>query len=204
MPYDNTILGWMTANDLESISTLSKLVPKDGVILEIGSLFGRSTVAWAMSCDPSVKIYCGDIFYENYIDNHPLDTPTAPVSGQLYNAWEEFQKNTKDFNNVIPIRGTAPDESNYPGHDIDLLFVDALHKNPNDWKIIKYFAQFVKVGGIISGHDFRGDYPDVINNVNGLASIYNTPINSFESTHSSIWSIKVTKEYNVLDFKGHN
>lgn len=203
MPYDDTILGWMTTNDLESISTLSKLVPKNGVILEIGSLFGRSTVAWAMSCDPSVKIYCGDIFYENYIDNHPLDTPTAPVSGKLYNAWEEFQKNTKHFSNIIPLRGAAPDETNYNGDPVDLLFVDALHKNSIDWNIISHFAKFIKVGGIIAGHDYRKDYPDVTFNANKLSEIYKTPINSFDESYSSVWSIVVTKEYNVLDFKVH-
>ena len=202
MLFDDSIPGWMTSNDLQSITELAKLVPENGVIVEIGSLFGRSTVAWAMSCHPSVNIYCCDIFYENYIDNHNLDTPTAPVSGHVYNAWLEFNKNTNKFPNVIAMRGKAPDESNYPGHPINLLFVDALHMNPSDWKIIEYFSQFIKVGGIISGHDFRGDYPDVINNVNRLASIYNTPINSFESTHSSIWSMTVTKEYNSLDFAG--
>jgi precorrin-6B methylase 2 len=201
MLFDDSIPGWMTSADLQSITGLATLVPENGVLVEIGSLFGRSTVAWAMSCHPSVNIYCGDHFYEHYIDNHDLAHTFAPISGHCYNAWLEFNKNTNKFPNVVAMRGKAPDESNYPGHEIDLLFVDALHKNPNDWEIIKYFAQFVKVGGIISGHDFRGDYPDVINNVNRLASIYNTPINSFESTHSSIWSMTVTKEYNKLDFE---
>lgn len=202
MPFDDSIPGWMTSNDLQSVTELATLVPENGTIVEIGSLFGRSTVAWAMSCHPSVKIYCGDIFYEHYIDNHDLDTPTAPVSGHCYNAWLEFNKNTNKFPNVIAMRGRAPEESNYPEYPIDLLFVDASHKNPSDWKIIEYFAQFVKIGGIISGHDFRGDYPDVISNVNRLERIYNTPINSFELTHSSIWSMTVTKEYNRLDFTG--
>ena len=203
MLYDDTIPGWMSLADLESINELSTLVPENGTILEIGSLFGRSTVAWAMSCHASVKIYCSDIFYENYIDTHTLDTPGAPLSGHVYNAWEEFQKNTKDFNNIFPLRGTAPDETNYNGDPIDLLFVDALHKNPSDWDIISHFAKFVKIGGIIAGHDYRKEYSDVTLNADKLSAIYETPINSFDESHSSIWSMKVTKEYDILDFKGH-
>ena len=202
MPFDDSIPGWMTTNDLQSLTELSKLVPENGVLVEIGSLFGRSTVAWAMSCHPSVKIYCGDIFYEKYVDNHDLDTPSAPISGHCYNAWLEFNKNTNKFPNVIAMRGKAPDESNYPGHPIDLLFVDALHFNPSDWDVITHFAQFVKVGGIISGHDYRDDFPDIKDNANKLSLIYNTPLVNFESAFSSIWSITVTKEYNKLDFVG--
>jgi hypothetical protein len=197
MPYDDSIPGWMTSDDLDVITQLANMVPANGTVVEIGSLFGRSTVAWAMTCDPSVKIYCGDIFYEQYIENHNLDTPTAPISGHMYNAWQEFQNNTRKFNNVIPMRGRAPRESNYNGGPIDILFVDALHKNPDDWEIIKYFAPYVKVGGLIAGHDYRDDFIDVKENADKLSAIYNTPIKFFTSQFpNTIWSVQVTSIVN--------
>ena len=200
MAFDDTIPGWMTTNDLEAISTLSKLVPPSGTLVEVGSLFGRSTVAWAMSCDPTVNIYCNDVFYEHYIDNHELDTPGAPVSGQVYNAWEEFQKNTSKFKNVAPIRGRAPHQVNYDKGPIDLLFVDASHKNPSDWDIIKYFAPYVKINGYIAGHDYRDDFPDVKANADTLSKIYGAPVHTFANTNSTVWYIQVTKDFSNLTF----
>jgi hypothetical protein len=198
MLFDDSILGWMHVNDLKVINNLATIIPENGVVVEIGSLFGRSTVAWAMSCNPTVKIYCGDIFHEHYIDKHTHSTPTAPISGKVYNSWEEFQKNTNKFPNVIPMRGRAPYESKYPKFPIDLLFVDALHKNPDDWNIIKYFAKFVKVGGAIAGHDYCDEFPDVKQNADMLSNIYKTPIETFTNIPqpSTIWKITVTKEHN--------
>lgn len=199
MPFDDTIPGWMTTNDLESISKLSELVPADGTLVEVGSLFGRSTTAWAMSCFPSVKIYCFDIFYRSYIDNHNLDTPGAPISGHVYNVWEEFQKNTKKFPNVIAKRGRVP-QVVYNEGPIDLLFVDASHKNPSDWNILHFFLQYVKIGGYVSGHDFLDDFPDVKENANRLSEMYNSPVITFSDVGSTIWYIKVTKDYSSLTF----
>jgi predicted O-methyltransferase YrrM len=194
MLYDDTIPGWMTNNDLDAVSKLANLVPANGTLVEVGSLFGRSTTAWAMSCDPSVSIYCSDIFYEHYVDNHNLDTPGAPVSGKVYNAWEEFQKNTSKFKNVMPIRGRVPQQVKYDKGPIDVLFVDASHKNPSDWNIIEHLLPYVKVGGYIAGHDYLDDFPDVKDNAQKLSAMYNSPVNTFLNTGSTIWYIQVTKQ----------
>ena len=188
---ENRIPGWMTINDLEIIKQLASSVPKNGAILEVGSLYGRSAVTWASYCDPSVTVYCCDIFYDRYIDIHDLDLPFAPISNQVYNAWEEFQKNTKQFKNIVPIRGAAPDVE-YNGDMLDILFVDASHSNPSDWNIIDYFSKFVKSGGLISGHDNRPEFPDVTDNINSLVARYNSPTIQY-SLDSSIWAVSVTK-----------
>ena len=71
MPYNKNILGHMYEHELKVIEKWALTVPAGGVIVEIGSFFGRSAICWAMSADPSVKIYCGDcwpesLFVENY------------------------------------------------------------------------------------------------------------------------------------------
>ena len=198
MAFDSNVPGWMTEYELEFIGDWASKVPINGTVVEIGSFMGRSSVAWAMSCDPSVKIYCGDIFYEHFTHNHNLDVPGAPISGHEYNTWEEFLKNTKSFTNVIPMRGTAPLESNYNQDPIDLLFVDAAHSNPSDWDIIRYFAQFVKVGGFITGHDHIEHYPDVVGNAKRLSEMYGSPLITHEFT--MLWSVEVTKPYSAEDF----
>jgi len=201
MAFDTNVPGWMTEYELGFLGEWATLVPVNGTVVEIGSFMGRSSVAWAMSCDPSVKIYCGDIFYEHFTQNHPFsleEAPYAPISGHEYNTWVEFQKNTEKFKNIIPMRGTAPLESNYNQDPIDLLFVDAAHSNPSDWDTIKYFAQFVKVGGFITGHDHSEHYPDVVENAKRLSAMYGSPLKIIEFT--MLWSVEVTKPYSAEDF----
>ena len=171
MPYKTDIKGWMHEEELQVIEQLAKTAQPIGVIAEVGSFCGKSTVAWAMNADPSVTIYCFDPFYEA-IEDH---------EGNVCNTWEEFQKNTAEFKNVIPIRGLTPQHAGYTDPRlIDVFFVDASHHNPSDWAIIEHFLPFVKPGGIIAGHDYNSyfcecpvAFPDVNLNVHRLEEMFN-------------------------------
>jgi len=52
--YDLTIRGEITHRELQAMEAVAKLVPRDGVVVEVGSYLGRSSWAWAKSVDPSV------------------------------------------------------------------------------------------------------------------------------------------------------
>lgn len=171
MPYRTDIKGWMFEPELKTIEQLARLVEPVGVIVEVGSFCGKSTVAWAMTCDPSVTIYCFDPFYER-IEDH---------EGIMCNTWQEFQNNTREFQNVIPIRGLTPSQGRYTDpRPIDIFFIDASHYNPSDAEIIDHFLPFVKSGGIVAGHDYSlygsGEplaFPDVNYNVHRLEEMFN-------------------------------
>jgi predicted O-methyltransferase YrrM len=185
MPYDLNIDGWMYETELQQIEKLSKMVPKNGVIVEVGSFCGRSSVCMAMTADPSITIYCYDYFF-NSIHNS---------EGIIIDTWDFFKKNTKEFTNIIPVRGECPTETKYTNlKEIDLLFLDALHKNPSDWDIISYFLPFIKKGGIIAGHDFHttqefeNPFPDVNHNVKRLHKMFNSEI----IVHDRVWYLLKT------------
>lgn len=156
MPYDLNIPGHMTEEELTQIEYLASLVPENGTIVEMGSLFGRSAVAWAKSCHPSVNVYCVDLF-RNVMVNPSVD---------FYN---KFVNNTKDIPNIIPIRAFSPYvfEKQLPDK-LDLVFLDAIHTNPSDIDNIRYFLPKIKSGGILCGHDYDSGWPDVVQNVQML------------------------------------
>lgn len=187
------ILGWMTTNDLIAISKLAKNVSKNGVIVEVGSMFGKSAVEWALHVDKSVQIYCFDTWYSSYSTTHNISETTCllnkfPLSGVCYNPFEEFKNNTKDFDNITMVQGYCPTETKWNNLPIDLFFLDANHKNPNDWEIIEYFIPFIKVNGIICGHDYSiNEFPDVVENVERLELLNKTKVKLFDN--SSIWAI---------------
>jgi len=191
MPYRTDIKGWMFRQELEQLSRLASLVPKNGVIVEVGSFCGLSSVCLAMSADPYVSIYCYDFFGTLLYRNSDAEV------GVEVDCWKEFKENTKPYYNVIPVKGFCPVEAKYTdSRPIDLLFVDAAHKNPEDWNIIEYFLPFMNVNGIISGHDYGCDpdnnaFPDVNANVELLEKMYNTKAIVGTNNSERIWYIKL-------------
>lgn len=156
--------------ELQEIERLAAQVPANGLIVEVGCLYGRSAYAWAKSCDPSVKVLVIDPFYE--VDQR-----------------EKFDANTAGIQNIEVIQGAIPQNDVYPGHMIDLIFIDATHYNPNDLDIIEYFLPFIKPGGILSGHDYYDTYPDVATNVRMLEERFNQKVMNPQGT--SIWAFRV-------------
>ena len=175
--YDMSIKGHMNEIELKVIERWASEVPENGVIVEVGSLFGRSAVAWAKSCHPSVNVYCVDAFYDAQGDN---------------DFYDEFHENTKDIPNIHPVARVCPffKYSKHIGEPADIFFVDAAHFNPNDWHIIQFGLRNLKSGGLLCGHDYLSTFPDVKLNVNRLEEMFGKPATFYSGT--SLWSFTVT------------
>jgi hypothetical protein len=196
MPYKLGVRGWMSENELKIIEILAQTVPENGTIVEIGSMMGRTACAWAMSAHPSVKIYCLDMWGEELIDS-PHNLPLQEIENSGYpklediNSIETFRKNTFEFSQIFPIKVTDPNTIPEELHTLntDLVFIDAGHKNPNDWNIISMWIKKLNQGGILCGHDYNLEFPDVIENVKRLEYILG--IKCILYPHTSIWRFDV-------------
>lgn len=202
MPYNTDIFGWMPESELKVIEQLAQLVPEGGHIVEVGSMAGRSSVCFAMSCKPGVKVTCIDLFDPNTIVKHDMPEEAVkrnnfPIAHHPYNMLEEFKRNTASIPNISLIRGNSPLGIVYTNEPIDLFFLDALHANPSDWNNIVFYSKFIKAGGYISGHDYQkqGQFPDIIENVKRLERIYGVPATTYPG--SSIWCIQVTSKVDL-------
>ena len=194
MSYDKNIIGWMIESELIVLEKLAQTVPEHGTIVEVGSMFGRSAVCLAMSASTST-VYCIDIFNDALLvyNNEIQDTydNKFPVKDKLYNLKEEFIKNTKNISNIVAIEGFSPN-IDYNGGEIDLFFLDAEHSNPSDWNNLCHFIPMIKSGGIVCGHDYLLQFPDVIKNVKILEKFFNTTVTLYDD--SSIWSFKLPRK----------
>lgn len=172
----NTIKGWMSEKELFQLERWASEVSENGIIMEVGSYLGKSAIRWASACHPSVTVLCVDYFY---IPNDDDD---------LY---EEFCNNTKHFTNIKPIRAFSPafKYSLYASTLLDIFFLDALHKNPNDWDNIEFGLKHLKTGGLLCGHDYDETWPDVIKNVHTLEDKLNQKATFYSDT--SLWSFRV-------------
>ena len=188
----------MSESELAVIERWAYSVPENGVIVEIGTFFGRSAVCWAMTAHKSVKIYCGDVWPDSLVLNYNYKMPWyAPKANCNYNLWNDFKDNTKDFSNIIPMRGLCPSEITYPGDPIDIFFLDAAHTNPSDWENIEYFLQFMKPTGMICGHDYNTSWPDVIENVHKLENLLKKKAKIY--SNGWLWSISLAGPESIVD-----
>ena len=187
-----SVPGFSTEKDLDIIYEWAKTVPKDGVIVELGSMVGRTAVAFAEGADPSVKIYCID-YFEPWVNR---DRRWAPPGGdywqddKVYDVGAEFLKFTSDYKNIIQLK-LEPTERvyRYKNEPIDLLFLDCAHVNPNDILNILYFKNYLKPNALICGHDYGDSFPDVKTNVRVLEKMYNATVTLYH--YSTCWAIRI-------------
>lgn len=178
--YDLNIPGYMTEQELQIIEEWASQVPVNGVIVELGSLMGRSSYCWATSCHNSVTVYCIDKFPETFI---------YKIKEKVWEEkriYDEFLKNTKDLKNVIHIRGTSPKEIVFPKVKIDVFFIDASHENPDDLINFNFYKRYFNKNVLICGDDY--EWAAVSANAKYIADLYKTEVKLYENT--SLWSIQ--------------
>jgi hypothetical protein len=96
-----------------------------------------------------------------------VDAFFDPTTGADF--YPQFQENTKDIPNIIPVPNLCPwfPYSRYVDKPADIFFIDAAHKNPNDWEIIVFALKNLKSGGLLCGplprfHTCVGYDPDPV------------------------------------------
>ena len=138
---------------VEKFSSGSKFV-------EVGSWKGKSAAYMAVEIINSKKkitLDCIDTWkgsseHVNYEDI------------KLNNLYELFIKNTSSLSSVInPIMMDSISASKkYEDNSIDFVFIDANHSYDYVKKDIEAWFPKVKNGGVISGHDYHKNWPEVI------------------------------------------
>jgi hypothetical protein len=163
MRVNEEIPGQMSARELRAIALVARLVPRSGKVVEIGSLFGRSSWTWAKNVDPTVTVYCIDPWEKN--------AGVRPIE-EAYNiryGLECFKHYTSDCPNIVPRRGYSPRDFQNWSERIDLFFDDAVHQDPIFSANLAFWGKFLKPSGIACGHDYRSKFPDIIKGVHRLA-----------------------------------
>lgn len=148
--------GWLSDNEGEMLYNLAKNVRGKGVIVEIGSWKGKSTI-WlgrGSKSNSKAKIYA--------IDPHIGSLEHKKIYGRIW-TFEEFKQNIKmagieDI--VIPIVNTSQEAGkNWAGEPIELLWIDGDHEENLVELDHKIWEPFLIEGGVIAFHDTMSDGP---------------------------------------------
>lgn len=135
--------GWLEDVEEMQLAFYASEVPPGGVIVEIGSEYGRSAAAFLYGCDPSVKVASVDVF--------PTD---HPLVGDLRKAFEAnlVEAGYADENRVA-YRASSEIVAARWKEPIDVLFIDGDHTYAGAKRDILVWKDFVKPGGVMLIHD---------------------------------------------------
>lgn len=181
MAYTNNVTGWFNKKEFAILEILAKSVPSNGSIIEIGSHFGRTTVAWADTLCTTASIYAIDTWSymepdEQFLSMEDIDKLPMTYKESMASRFEVFEYFTKNYNNITPVHAHSPRSfQQYPNllkvipPAADLIFVDAIHENPWFADDLTYWYPRLKNGGTLCGHDFSSWFPDIITTVRSFA-----------------------------------
>ena len=127
--------------------------------------------SWTRGVEMGVR----DGFFSRFIlENTNLDLDSIDpweANQELSQPLESFelcQKNLSSFGKRSKmIKGCGEVEyNNYPDNSLDFVYIDALHDFDSVYRDVSLWYPKVKIGGIISGHDFSPSWPGVMQAVN--------------------------------------
>ena len=169
VPRACAVPGWMTISEL---LWLEQQAAGKGLVIEIGSWKGRSSVALAAAD----SLVCVDKF----VDQQQETGTGADIMDEFSAAIGE------DSSKVTAVRGDVADtefvealEHTYGGK-ADMVFIDASHDEASVRRDIATAKRLVKEGGIICGHDYSYAWPGVMSAVDEL-------VPGFQRAAESIW-----------------
>ncbi len=143
--------GWLFDGEARLLFELARTADPSGVIVEIGSWKGKSTICLAKGSEagPRLKIYA--------IDPH-IGSEEHHANAQVW-TFEEFQANIRKAgvqDSVVPLVKMSTDAAKDFNLPVSLVFIDGAH----DYDSVKadFEAWFPKVieGGMIAFHDTTG------------------------------------------------
>lgn len=139
------------------------VIPDGGRMVEVGCYHGHSVIfiaGLAKQHGKHIGIYAVDTF---------KGSPEHKKRGEV-DFYDRFLDNVVSCgvgNYIEPLRMTSEQAAKcFEDESLDFVFLDADHGYPSVKKDIECWYPKVKIGGVISGHDYDKTWPGVIDAVN--------------------------------------
>lgn len=130
-------------------------------MIEIGSYVGESTTIFANHFKKVISI---DPFINDYDVN---DLVCEHADFDI--VYRQFLSNMSKFNNIQHIRKLSSDAvSSFALESVDFVYIDGCHTYDQVKEDIINYLPVVKKRGFIGGHDYTGNWPQVVKAVNDI------------------------------------
>jgi hypothetical protein len=162
------IPGWFSDNDAKAIEKIAEQLPKTGVLVELGSFFGRSGSIWAeifRKQGKNYKIYCVDTYeYVPIMITKILDfVPRGKMQGNMDLLQDFMNGDISHFDIAQRFLSKYPEitmvrqdiYSNPPFvEQVDCVFEDANHSKETYDHVVNKWYPLLTENGIFCGHDY--------------------------------------------------
>jgi hypothetical protein len=135
---------------IESYRSLYSKVPQGGVTCEVGAYYGRSLCSVA------------DLIQTKHLTVHVVDTWGDLIDGSggpILEIFNCFLTAVKDFgildNLILHVCSSDAATDHIADESLDLVFIDANHRQEIVLKDITNYAPLVHSGGYLAGHDYN-------------------------------------------------
>lgn len=156
-----SIYGFLEDGECELLHRIASECPQDGVIVEIGSFQGKSTIALAKGAQiAGARVWAIDPHYDYQV------TDNTHYGEENYQALIQNIDNHGVADVVKVVKQSSMDAFARWSKPIDLLWIDGSHEYDD---VKQDFATWSKyVTGCIAMHDTSGNHPGVTRFVNEL------------------------------------
>jgi beta-1,4-mannosyl-glycoprotein beta-1,4-N-acetylglucosaminyltransferase len=156
--YYENVYGWFSAQDAEMYKKAVNQFPSGSHFVEIGSYKGRSSAFMAVEIANSgkqIKFDCVDT-WEGSIEHQRGGgwEDADVVNRQLFEVFQNNMKPVSDYFNIVRLPSIQA-AITYQDKSLDFVFIDAAHDYHNVVADINAWKSKVKIGGILSGHDWH-------------------------------------------------
>jgi hypothetical protein len=139
------------------LSQYLEKIPIDGVMVEVGSCKGESTVIFAKKFKKVYAIDPWEGFYQygdkkdQYFDQDMIDVE------------KEFDENIKQFNNIQKIKSKSElVYDQFADHSLDFVYIDGCHTYDAVRRDLTIWIPKVKKGSYFGGHDYCNGWPLIV------------------------------------------
>ena len=180
----------MNERDVDALIHLAAQLPDGAIAVEAGSRFGGSAKILMDNASHIKRLYCLDPDWAD--PNSPWIHTDPAITDDWRRLWKLDGYRTcfeyaaallRDYTNVRLLPLASPYEVRWWQEPIDFLFEDSQHANPQMNDNLNFWLPLVKHGGIIAGHDYTPNWPDVIKEADALAARLGVQLHK----QSSIW-----------------
>jgi hypothetical protein len=181
----------MSETDIDALRDIAAMISADAIAVEVGSRLGGSAKC-IMDHAPSIKrLYCIDPSWREPVNLGIKDPWTDGMRDfwhlYRYESCQQFAEGLlHEYPQVRLLPFSSPDDLGWWQEPVDFMFEDSSHANPQLKRTLDFWVPLVKNGGIIAGHDYARNWPDVRQEADALAARLGAEL----TVRGTIWWIR--------------
>lgn len=194
MEINEKIPGWKDITTLIEVAKIVEQLLPNSRIVEIGSGLGRLTWTLSKNAPNGSIIYAIDCWNNNKLDvtnsRHCINCNENTLITE-----EEFLRQTRDCDNIIPIHKKFP--FNWEYDKVDMIFIDADEDYEAQMSYLKQAFEMIKPNGVICGEDYSDKewikyhnnipkFPGLVQAIHEMAKIHNKQV-QFPHINTWLW-----------------